>query len=176
MRRIALSDRPINSCDDCAGRIRRDVENVPAGVMDEHRTDKFTEDGPEHEMAGNFIKPRHPVMISQPQEPIEPEHRRQCAWDQPEIIEMPVQKRRVKCRHENPSVDRIGKASGQEKRIPQISKPDHSKQSKHHPADGRRNKKLEKNNLCGNHNGGAGKSGSGSREVCRDIARAQPGC
>lgn len=90
--------------DQAADPVTDGVAPVSDRRVDEFWSPPFKQDGPEDEVRADFPKRRwrvRPPMTP----PMEPEHERQCARDEPEIIEIAVQKSVPKMRFENASVE-----------------------------------------------------------------------
>lgn len=110
-----------------AHRVRDDIPNVADCVWHNVRTNPFEENGPNDELKNDLGRTWWFIVQTQFQPSLHEEHWRQGAGDEPQIIEVRVEKCIVQMWLQPPPVHRVGETAQQEKRVAKIKERLHFK-------------------------------------------------
>lgn len=102
---------PPQTGENCPGNIGQHVNGISRCVRHKFRTDPFKQRGPENQMQGDFRQRRCMVMLAQAESPMQPENRRERTGDEPEVIEVGMEKPGMDVRLDEPAIDEIGGAT-----------------------------------------------------------------
>ena len=105
--------------------VGNDICEIAGRVRQEFGADPLEQRRPENEVTESFDEARSVVVRAQAKLAMQPKNWRQRAGDQPEVIELRMEKSGVEMGFDQPAIERVGNATEEKKRITHVIESSH---------------------------------------------------
>jgi len=116
---------PITPCGDCTDAIGEDVPWISRRLA-ELRREHCGRERPDHQVQRDFTELRRTIVRAPAEAPVEPEHQRQGAWDEQQVVEITAEKQAVFVRLPPQLIQGVERTTDGTRRIRGIAKAAHS--------------------------------------------------